>query len=138
MPDGPYQAARDLLMRMSPRLGGQPIHLESEATFDAALRIAPALDGGILPIQGPPGAGKTHTGAGMVCSLVAAGKTVGVTANSHKVIRNFLDGVLKAAEKRGVDVRCIQKPDELEPDQPRLQFAKDSCVLLDSIGNIEG
>ena len=132
--DGPYQAARDLLMRMSPRLGGQPIQAEGETTLDAAQRIAPALAGGILPIQGPPGAGKTYTGAAMVCALVAAGKTVGVTANSHKVIRNFLDGVLKAAEKSGVDVRCIQKPDEIEPDQPRLQFARDSRVLLNSIG----
>ena len=72
--DGPYLAARDLLMRMPPRLGGQPIQMEGETTLDAALRIAPALDGGILPIQGPPGAGKTYTGAAMVCALVAAGR----------------------------------------------------------------
>src|SRR5208337_2660018 len=84
--DGPYLAARDLLMRLPPRIGGQPIQMEGEGILAAALRIAPALDGGILPIQGPPGAGKTYTGAAMVCALVAAGKTVGVTANSHKVI----------------------------------------------------
>jgi predicted RecB family nuclease len=133
--DGPYQAARDLLMRLPPRLGGQPIQTDGETTLDAALRIAPALAGGILPIQGPPGAGKTHTGAAMVCALVAAGKTVGVTANSHKVIRHFLDGVLKAAEENGTDVRCMQKPAEPEADQPRLQFAKTNAVLLNAIGN---
>jgi hypothetical protein len=111
--DGPYQAARDLLMRTPPRPGGQPIQKEGETTLDAAFRIARALAGGILPIQGPPCAGKTYTGAAMVCALVAAGKTVGVTANSHKVIRHFLDGVHKAAETSGVDVRAIQKPGEI-------------------------
>ena len=132
--DGSYLAARDLLMRLPPRIGEQPIQMEGETTLDAALRIAPALAGGILPIQGPPGAGKTHTGAAMVCALVAAGKTVGATANSHKVIRHFLDAVLETADKTGTDVRCIQKPSEMEPDQPQLQFAKTNAVLLDAIG----
>ena len=132
--DRPYQAARDLLMRMPPRLGGQPIQKEGETTLDAALRIAPALAGGILPIQGPPGAGKTHTGAAMVCALVAAGKSVGVTANSHKVIRHFLVGVLKAGETSGVDIRAIQKPGEMEPNQARLRFAKSNDDLLNAIG----
>jgi uncharacterized protein len=133
--DGPYLPARDLLMRMPPRIGGQPIQIEGETTLAAALRIAPAIAGGVLPIQGPPGAGKTHTGAAMVCALVAVGKTVGVTANSHKVIRNFLDGVLKAAAEMGTDVRCIQKPSEVEDDQPRLCFAKTNAILLNAIGS---
>jgi uncharacterized protein len=133
--EGPYQAARDLLMRMPPRLDGRPIQKAGETTLNAALRIAPALGGGILPIQGPPGAGKTHTGTAMVCALVPAGKTVGVTANSHKVIRHFLDGVLKAAETSGVDIRAIQKPGEMEPDQARLRFAKSNDDLLNAIGN---
>jgi uncharacterized protein len=126
--EGPYQAARDLLMRMPPRLDGRPIQKAGETTLNAALRIAPALGGGILPIQGPPGAGKTHTGTAMVCALVPAGKTVGVTANSHKVIRHFLDGVLKAAETSGVDIRAIHKPGEMEPDQARLR--RDGMALV--------
>jgi KaiC/GvpD/RAD55 family RecA-like ATPase len=43
-------------------------------------RICGHLAGGILAIQGPPGAGKTSTGARMICELVRQGKTVGVTA----------------------------------------------------------
>ena len=132
--DGLYQAARDLLLRTAPRLGGQPIRHLGEAALDAALRIAPQLAGGIFPIQGPPGAGKTHTGARMICALVRAGKTVGITANSHKVIRNLLDGVVKAAGEMGVDVRCMQKVGEIEPDQPRLCFTKDNPALLAAIG----
>ena len=61
--DGPFRAARDLLMAVTPRIGGHPIRDAGETTLDAAVRIAPLLDGTVLPIQGPPGAGKTHTGA---------------------------------------------------------------------------
>jgi hypothetical protein len=132
--DGLHQAARDLLLRTAPRLGDQPIRHPGEAALDAALRIAPALAGGIFPIQGPPGSGKTHTGARMICALVRAGKTVGITANSHKVIRNLLDGVIEAAVEMGIDVRCIQKVGDIEPDQPRLRFTKDNPPLLAAIG----
>ena len=34
-----------------------------------------------------------------------------------------------------VDVHCIQKPSEMEPDQPRLRFAKKNADLLGAIGN---
>jgi hypothetical protein len=119
---------------MAPRLGGQALNKPGEAALDAALRIAPRLAGGIFPIQGPTGAGKTHTGAHMICSLVQAGKTVGITANSHKVIRNLLDGVVEAAGKTGVDVQCMQKVGEIEPDQPRVRFTEDNAALLAAIG----
>ena len=51
------------------------------------------LDPTVLAIQGPPGSGKTYSGARMICALLAAGQRVGVTANSHKVIGNLLDEV---------------------------------------------
>ena len=51
----------------------------------------------MLAIQGPPGAGKTFTGARMICELIRQGKKVGITAMSHKVIRNLLDEVIVAA-----------------------------------------
>ncbi len=133
--DGPFQAARDLLMRMKPRIGGQPIQHDGESSLDAALRIAPGIESGVFPIQGPPGSGKTYTGAHMICALVKAGKTVGVTANSHKVIRNLLDRAVEAGGEMVVDVRCIQKPWEMEPDQPQLRFANNNAELLGAIGN---
>ena len=39
----------------------------------------------------------------MICSLLAAGKRVGITGTSHKVIGNLLTAVLKAAATEGVD-----------------------------------
>ena len=59
----------------------------------------------------------------------------GITANSHKVIRNLLDKVIEAAEEAGLDLRCVQKPKEMEPDKPRLTFAKDNNALLSALAS---
>ena len=71
-----------------------------EDTVQAACRLVGGLDGDVLAIQGPPGTGKTFTGAELICELIAAGKTVGVTAVSHKVIVNLLEKAAEAASKR--------------------------------------
>lgn len=122
--DGPYRAARDLLMREDPRVAdGGPIRLESESTLDAGKRIVPLIADGVLPIQGPPGTGKTFTGGHMICELVRAGKKVGVVANSHDVIRNLLNKVVEAAQETGATVRCVQKPKAKQDDVPCIQMA---------------
>lgn len=133
--DGDFHGARALLLREPPQLGGQPVRLPNEDSLVAALRAASALQPGVFPIQGPPGTGKSHTGARMICRMVAEGKRVGITANSHKVIRNLIDKVLDAAAEMNVDLCCIQKPKEMEPDQDRLVFAKDNDALLTALAN---
>jgi uncharacterized protein len=131
---GPYCAARDLLMREPPGLGGNPIQVEGEGSPEAAARLAGLLGEGVLPIQGPPGTGKTFTGARMILALVIAGRTVGVTANSHKVIRNLLDEVIKSAKDNGIAVECIQKISVPEDDVPGLTLTKDNARVFGSIG----
>lgn len=128
--DGPFGAARALLLNEPPKLGGAPIRQEGETALEAALRVADLLDGGVFPVQGPPGTGKSHTGARMICRLVEQGKKVGITANSHKVIRHLIDKVLEAADEMNVGLVCVQKPKEMEPNQDRLIFAKDNGGLL--------
>ena len=128
--DGRYQAARDLLLREKPRIGGQPLHREQETTVEAAVRLCRHLAPGALPIQGPPGAGKTFTGAQMICELVRLGKKVGITANSHKVIRNLIDATIKAADERGVDLQCCHKVTEKEAPQHRLSFTTKNEELI--------
>jgi predicted RecB family nuclease len=128
--DGPYQAARDLLLRESPRVGGERLHRAGETTVEAAVRLCAHLGGGVLPIQGPPGAGKTFTGGHMICGLVRCGKKVGITANSHKVIRNLIDATIEAADELGVAVQCCQKADEVEDPQHRLFFAKKNELFV--------
>lgn len=107
--DGPYRAARELLQRKAPSLGGEPIRASGETGLDAALRIAGKGDFGVLPIQGPPGTGKTYTAARMICELVRRGRRVGITANSHKVIANLLDEVMSAAAASSLDLRAVRK-----------------------------
>jgi AAA domain len=132
--DGHYQAARDLLMVAGPRVGGEPLKQAHETSLAAAMRIAPHLDGGVFPVQGPPGAGKTHIGARMICMLARSGKKIGITANSHKVIRNILDEVIEAADELGVSIECIQKVPEIESNLPGLQFTTDNAAVLSAIG----
>ena len=80
-----------------------------ELDRDAARRLVPALREDYLAIQGPPGSGKTTLGAELIVDLVVAGKRVGVTANSHKVIGLLLDKADACARARGVTVRIGQK-----------------------------
>ena len=115
---GEYRAARDLLLRNTPRLTqGQSLTIGgNETVLQAACRLGQALDCSALPIQGPPGSGKTFTGARMICQLVKQGKKVGITAGSHKVIRKLLDGVLEAAREINLtNVHCAH----LKPDPDR-------------------
>jgi len=108
---GPWRAARDLLLRRPPSVGQEPgaaLCAPGESELDAARRMATMLREGTLAIQGPPGSGKTYTGARMVLQLLKAGKRIGIAANSHKVIMNFLSAVLQAADG-DVDVRAVQK-----------------------------
>jgi predicted RecB family nuclease len=109
---GLYRAGRDLLLRKPPRLSaGQSLApLASEKPENTASRIVVALEDSVFAIQGPPGSGKTYTGARMICELVQRGKRIGVTALSHKVIRNLLEAVVEAAHEKNVPgIRCLHR-----------------------------
>jgi uncharacterized protein len=131
--EGEYRAARDLILAVAPRLRGQELWQEGEATRATAIRAALNLDQSILPVQGPPGAGKTFTGARMICALAKEGKTIGITANSHKVIRNLLDEVVAAAAEEQ-PIHCIQKVSDAEDDLPGLSFTTGNSEFLDALG----
>ena len=108
-----YRAARDMLMRVAPRIAdGTAVRLEGEKPLDAGVRIAPLISAGVLPIQGPPGTGKTHTGGHMICELVRQGKKVGIVANGHEVIRNLLNKVVEVTVRQKEQcgsLRCAQR-----------------------------
>jgi predicted RecB family nuclease len=115
---GPYRAVRDLLLGRSPRIAGategEPLRRHDEPAIDAAVRLVSSLDHSTLPIQGPPGTGKTWTGARMILALVAMGRQVGVTAQSHKAITNMLKALDEAAREIDRSIRVIQKCDAVE------------------------
>ena len=134
LPDLP---ARRLLLGLPPVLrSGAFAPQPGEAATDFAVRIAGDLDETVLAIQGPPGAGKTYSGARMIRALVAQGKKVGVTATGHKVIRNLLGAVAENAG--GVDVRLGHKGDEGD-DAPTggggIAFYADNADAASAIGS---
>lgn len=105
-----FRAARELLLSRPPRLrAGTFDPRPDESAVQFAVRVAADLDHTVLAIQGPPGAGKTFTGARMICELVRRGARVGVTAVSHKVIRKLLDDVENAAGELGIRVNSVHK-----------------------------
>jgi uncharacterized protein len=116
--DGPHRAALDLLLRLPPRVApehGLPLRAVDEGGLEAARRLAAVLDRSTLAIQGPPGSGKTYTGARMALDLVRRGRRIGIMSNSHKVIGNFLTTVIEAADEIQTTVPIIQKVSKL-PD----------------------
>jgi uncharacterized protein len=61
----PYRAGRDLLLNLPPRLS--PVATEAlrqpgEELLETTCRLALKLDGGVLPIQGPPAAARLTVG----------------------------------------------------------------------------
>ncbi|MEZ6037472.1 MAG: TM0106 family RecB-like putative nuclease [Planctomycetota bacterium] len=103
-----WSAALDLLQARPPRLldrgAPTPMRREGESFAEALTSRCLALDGSTLPVQGPPGTGKSHTGALAILALLRAGKTVGITAVSHKVILNLVTKVRDLAQEQGLDI----------------------------------
>ncbi len=111
--DGPYRAVRDLLLRRPPRtspaFAAGNLVISGESAGDAVVRVGSQLDQGCLAVQGPPGSGKTRAAARLAITLIEAGKTVGITANSHAVITNLLDEIGRQADAAGVVLKASQK-----------------------------
>jgi uncharacterized protein len=129
-----YRAARDLLLKKTPRLyRGIFEQNAGESVMQFATRIVSELDQTVLAIQGPPGAGKTYTGARMICEAVRRGLRVGVTAVSHKVIRNLLEATLKAAREENLTLRCAHKVQEKSHDRSLIEEIKDNGIFLQRI-----
>ena len=115
---GPFQAARDLLLRQRPRALKQPFEsiVKRGRLSDESKALVTSLceEPSILPIQGPPGSGKTFSGARMIVELVKAGRRVGITAISHKVISHLLREACNVARQAGVHLRAVQKANEAD------------------------
>jgi len=117
-----FRAARELLVRNPPRCGQPPeIPLvgASEDTGAVICRLALALEESVLAVQGPPGSGKTYRAAEMIVALVKAGKRVGVTSNSHRVIKQ----VLRAVVERDASLNVLHMEDASE--EAPFEFSKD-------------
>lgn len=108
-----FTAALDFLRKAPPRIKnhqpGMPIIDETKEVLPQIIEAVSNLDRSTLFIQGPPGAGKTFTGSNVIVELLARGKRVGISSNSHKAIHNLLQAVEKQADERGFDFRGAYK-----------------------------
>ncbi len=136
---GRFQAARDLLLRQPPRVALTNIESlfdESEQMTEVAREMMRSLcvRSSVLPIQGPPGSGKTYSGARMITELVRSGHRVGVTAVSHKVISKLLQGVCEAARNAKLPLQAVQKANDddgcVDPMVTQLSENKDVLGAL--------
>ena len=126
----PRNARYDLLAKRSPRFKTLSLPLSLPAQ-EAAIQLVFDLDHSVLAIQGPPGTGKTHVGSEMIAALAKAGRRVGVTAVSHKVIGNLLGKVLdQAGDSVSVAHRVSKSNDALADGCRRLKGTPD---VLDAI-----
>ncbi|MBN9613389.1 MAG: AAA family ATPase, partial [Actinobacteria bacterium] len=129
----PADPVVDLMRRMPPRLvDGLAL---TDPASDAALAAADGvedhraigatvaslrrLDRSALAVQGPPGTGKTYLAARVIRTLVERdGWRIGVVAQSHKVVENVLEGVVRAGLDRSL-VGKVPQGGALDPDAPR-------------------
>ena len=114
--DGPILR---MLSQQAPQLeglaAGQSILCEAP-TPQAVLTAVRRLKGSHLVIQGPPGTGKTSTAAQVIAALIADGKTVAITANSHAAINNLLTSAYKCTQQTNTQVTTVVvKADEALP-----------------------
>lgn len=110
--DGRYGVGKAILRKEAPRLRGRAeggAVLGGADLLHGAIEAVGLLDESYLFIQGPPGAGKTHTGSRIIVDLLRKGKRIGIASNSHKVIHNLLDAVVEAAQDAGVTFRGVKK-----------------------------
>jgi uncharacterized protein len=70
----------------------------------------------------------------MIVELVKAGRRVGITAISHKVISHLLGEACKVARQAGVSLRAVQKANETDGCQDELvEQVDDNPPILDAL-----
>ena len=80
--------------------------------------LALGLDGSYLFIQGPPGSGKTWTGARMSSICSPAGGASASRRQSHKAIHNLLDEIEKVAR----ETACASGAEEVAAGNPESEY----------------
>ena len=95
----PENPAIDVLRRTAPRTRSDAglAPLADHDYVPAVIASLLALDDSYLAVQGPPGTGKTYVASHTIADLVTRHRwRIGVVAQSHAVVENVLDSVVRA------------------------------------------
>lgn len=108
----------DFLMGIKPRIsnhiGGDIVSSEEpDARLEQIIVAISNLDSSYLPIQGPPGSGKTYTGKHTIAHLLKSGAKIGISSNSHKAINNLLLSVAEHCKQYNIKASffCTKETD---------------------------
>ena len=109
----------DFLTRSYPRIRGLATGSDIAPSHDPDKRLKQVisavshLDNSYLPIQGPPGAGKTHTARHVIAELLKTGARVGITSNSHKAINHLLLSTARYCHEKNIKANfyCTKETD---------------------------
>jgi uncharacterized protein len=119
---GRYGALRSVLSREEPNV------LALDRIHELAERH--------LYIQGPPGAGKTWTGARLVVELLKRKKRIGISSNSHKAIHKLVDEIERVATEKGVSFRGLKKASGQDPESRYDgKFVKNVLTNKEAVGS---
>ena len=142
---GSYVAVRALLRRELPTLAGRPGGgplIDGHVDVASASAVTLALRDSCLAVQGPPGSGKTYTGARMIVAALAAERRVAVCSSNHKAIHNLIRAVEHVALQEGVELHGMHKhsgtsaESEYVSDLSLIQSSADNKALVDDQLNL--
>lgn len=117
--DDRFAVAKAILRKSLPNLVGRTLGeplIANREPLSETIEAVGMLQDGFLFIQGPPGAGKTFTGSRIVVDLLRRGMRVGISSNSHKVIHNLLNAVVKASSELGFSFHGVKKSSRDDPE----------------------
>lgn len=113
-------AILDFLSRSKPRIKGHNggvivTSQNSDERLSQIIKAIENLDNSYLPIQGPPGAGKSYTATHVIAKLIAQGCKIGISSNSHKAINNLMLNTAKYCRTKNIKGSFVCTK-ETEPD----------------------
>ena len=126
--------------RISNHTGGDIVDSdEPNARLEQIITAIVNLDNSYLPIQGPPGAGKTFTGKHVIAHLLKSGARIGISSNSHKAINNLLLSTAKYCKLQNIKAAfiCTQDTDDeladydvtISSNSKLIGHIESSCVI---------
>lgn len=110
----PDAAWADLLLAGPPRSTGGTLPRSGDVMSDICAALQQS-ESSYVAVQGPPGTGKTYIGSRAVATLAEQGWRIGVVAQSHAVVDNFLEAVHEAHDAIAIGKEPPQGKDVQHP-----------------------
>ena len=138
-----YKALLDYLNRRQPDIEGaaqgKDLLNGKPASVENIWEAVRKMKGTTLYIQGPPGSGKTYTGARLIAKLVKEGKKVAVCSNSHKAVNHLMGAAHAQLLKEKHPHQAMKKAnsEEQASDKPGIQNVDDDKKIIRAIETLD-